>query len=143
MAQLVEFLTNHWVLSLSLVVIVGLLLWTFVQGGVIGAKVKQVDASDAIRLINHEDAVLVDIRSEAEFRQGHILNSMHIPLNDLPKHLKKLQAYKDRPIIALCRTGQRSQSAGATLRKHGFEKVYSLKGGLVAWENASLPLVKK
>lgn len=143
MAQLLEFLANHWTLTVALVAVVGMLLWTFVPGGLGGAGVKQIEPTEATRLINQEDAVVVDIRSEAEFRQGHILNAVHIPISQLGENIKKLQAHKDRPIITLCRTGQRAPSAAATLRKHDFDKVYALKGGLLAWQNANLPLVKK
>ncbi|NIR28005.1 MAG: rhodanese-like domain-containing protein [Gammaproteobacteria bacterium] len=143
MAQLLEFLANNWTLTLALVVIVGMLLWTFVPGGLGGAGVKQIDPTHATRLINHENAVVVDIRSEAEFSQGHVLNAVHLPLSQLSENPKKLEAYKDRPVITLCRTGQRAPGAAATLRKQGFDKVYALKGGLLAWQNANLPLVKK
>lgn len=142
MAQLLEFLAANWALTAALVVILALLLWTFVPGGM-GGGARQIGPVEATRLINHEEALVVDIRGEGEFRQGHILNSVHIPLGQLSENLKKLEGYKDRPIITVCRTGQRSQGAAATLRKRGFEKVYSLKGGLLAWESASLPLVKK
>lgn len=143
MAQLLEFLANHWTLTVAFVVIVGALVWTFVPGGIGSAGVKQIDPTEATRLINHEDAVVVDIRSEAEFKQGHILNAVHLPMSQLSENLKKMEPYKDRPIITLCRTGQRAPGAAGTLRKQGFEKVYALKGGLLAWQNANLPLVKK
>jgi len=141
MEQLLEFLVNHWILTLALVAIVGGLVATFVVGEAQG--VKKVTPVEAIRLINHEDAIVVDIRAEGEYRQGHILNSVHVPFNDLNDRIKKLDSHRERPVIMVCRTGQRSPGAGARLRKHGFEHVYTLKGGLAAWEQANLPVVKK
>lgn len=141
MEQLVEFLGNHWVLTLALTVILALLLASVVYPGARG--VQKVSPMDATRLINHEDAVVLDVRSAGEFGQGHILNAMHIPLSNLSDQIRKLEKYRTRPIITACRTGHQSANAGSALRKQGFEKVYNLSGGMLAWENANLPLTKK
>lgn len=141
MEQLIEFLVNQWVLSVALFVILGLLIGTFVYGGIHGPK--KVNPTDATRLINHEDAVVLDVRGDGEYGEGHILNALHIPSSDLSDRIGKLTKYRDRPIIATCRTGQSSASVCTTLRKHGFEKVYALSGGILAWQNANLPLTKK
>lgn len=141
MEQFLEFVGNHWTLFVALFVILALLIWTVVYAGLQG--VSKVDPLDATRLINHEDAVVLDVRGNDEYKQGHIVNSLHIPLNALANQTHKLEKYKARPIIAICRSGQQSASACATLRQHGFEKVYNLNGGIVAWQNASLPLTKR
>lgn len=137
MAQFVEFLTNHWMLSVAFVVLLGLLVWTSLgyAGGV-----RKVSPLDATRLINSENAIVLDVRGDGEFEQGHIVNALHIPQGSLKDRLDKLEKYKARPIISTCRTGQQSATACSLLRKNGFEKVYSLSGGILAWQNASLPL---
>jgi len=141
MEQLLEFASNHPILSLAFVVIVGLLIWTFIAGAAQG--VSKLSPGDATRLINHEDAVVLDVRVDGEFNRGHILNAVHIPEKALPEQVSKLDKFRDRPIIATCRTGHRSAGACQTLRKNGFQKVYTLNGGILAWENANLPLTKK
>lgn len=139
MAQFVEFVINHWVLSVTFVVLLGLLIWTsFAHAG--GAR--KISPLDATRLINSENAIVLDVRGDGEFGEGHIVNALHIPQGSLKERLDKLEKYKKRPIISTCRTGQQSASACSLLRKNGFEKVYSLSGGILAWQNASLPLTK-
>ena len=105
--------------------------------------VGKLSPTDATRLINHEDAIIVDVRTDGEFNQGHIINAVHIPQKFLDDQLDKLEKYKDRPIITTCRTGQTSARAGGQLKKHGFDKVYHLSGGILAWEGANLPLTRK
>ena len=87
--------------------------------------------------------MVLDVRSDGEFNQGHIVNALNIPQKSIQEQLSKLNKYRDRPIIMACRNGQIASGVGSTLRKNGFEQVYNLAGGLVAWEGANLPLVKK
>lgn len=141
MERLPEFIANHSSLVLAFVVILGMLLWTLWQGASRGLK--KLSPMDATQLINHEDAVVLDVRSDGEFKQGHIINAVNIPQKALEEQLSKLEKYRDRPIITACRNGQIALGVGNRLRKQGFEKVYNLAGGLMAWEGANLPLVKK
>ena len=77
-----------------------------------------------------------------EYSSGHIVNSVHIPLSNLKTRISELNKYKNQKIIVSCRSGNRSSQACASLKKEGFEEVFNLSGGVMAWENASLPLVK-
>lgn len=138
--RLLEFFTNHPGLSMAFFVILGALVWTFVQGRSHG--VKKVNPTDATRLINSENAVVLDIRSDSEFRKGHILNSLHVPQAYVNDQINKLEKYRDRPIITACKTGNDGARVGGMLVRRGFPKVYSLNGGIAAWEAANLPLVK-
>lgn len=141
MERLPEFFSNHSSLAMAFVVILGTLLWTLWQG--LGRGLKKLSPMDATQLINREDAVVVDVRTDGEFNQGHIVNAVNIPKKSIEEQLTKLNKYRNRPIIMACRTGQVASGVGSTLRKNGFEQVYNLAGGLVAWEGANLPLVKK
>jgi len=141
MERLPEFLSNHSSLALAFVVILGSLLWTLWQSR--GGGAKKLSPSDATQLINREDAVVLDVRSDGEFNQGHIVNAVNIPQKSVQEQLSKLEKYRNRPIITACRTGQIGSGVSSALRKNGFERVYNLAGGLVAWEGANLPLVKK
>ena len=141
MERLPEFIANHSSLVLAFVVILGMLIWTLWQGASRGLK--KLSPMDATQLINREDAVVIDVRSDGEFNQGHIVNAVNIPQKSLEEQLSKLEKYRDRPIITACRNGQIALGVGNRLRKNGFEQVYNLAGGLTAWEGANLPLVKK
>jgi len=136
--QLIEFIGNHWVLFLALAAIVALLIYNLA----IGSK-GSVDPAGATDLINHKDAVVVDVRPTADFAKGHIINSLNIPMNGFNKQIGTLQKFKDKPILVTCRSGSQSSAACQRLRKEGFEDVHNLRGGVMAWQNASLPLSKK
>ena len=138
--RVLEFFGNHPGLSMAFFAILGALLWTLFQGRSHG--VRKLNPSDATRLINSDDAVVLDVRSDIEYKQGHILNSVHIPQSYLNDQIQKLEKHRDRPIITTCKTGNDSARVGAELLKRGFSKVYSLNGGIAAWEAANLPLVK-
>jgi len=140
MEQYLEFAGNHiWLVSAFLITL-GALTWNLVSNP--GGKLN-IDPMDATLKINHEDAVVLDIRSMKEFSDGHILNAENVPLNGLSNQLQKLEKHKQRPIIAVCRSGSRSQAACSTLRKAGFEQVFNLRGGMLAWENAGQPVKRK
>lgn len=141
MPQYLEFFQNHALLVLAFFATAAGLVWATVQS-TRGAGHK-LSPADATRLINTEDAVVLDLRSDADFNRGHIVGSVHVPHNQLDEQGQKLEKYKSRPVIAACRTGQQSAGAASALRKKGFEKVYLLGGGILAWEGASLPLTKK
>ena len=102
-----------------------------------------VSPTQATLMINREDAVVLDVREAAEFAQGHIPNSRHVPIGQLEKRLTELEKLKDKPLIVNCASGNRSGSACAVLRKHGFARVVNLTGGVAAWDQAGLPLTRK
>ena len=141
MEKLPEFAVNHWELMLALVVTLAFLL-----NNLFGARLRgyrQIGPAEATGLINHDDALVLDVREDREFQGGHILNAVHIPLGKLAGRLSELEAHKGRPVVAVCRSGHRSASACGILRKNGFEQVHNLAGGVLAWGNANLPLTKK
>lgn len=137
-AQLIEFLGNHWILFMALGVVLGLLTYNLLFG-----DKGSVDPIGATALINQKDAAVVDVRPAADFAKGHIINAVNIPINGFKNQTAVLGKYKERPIIVTCRSGAQSQGACHLLRKAGFPEVYNLKGGVLAWESASLPLTRK
>lgn len=140
MEQLIEFSSNHALLVTAFLAIAGALTWNIFFDPV---NKEAVGPSEGTALINHQEALVLDTRSMTEFKSGHIVNAVNIPLNNLSKQLKTLEKYKDRPVIVCCRSGSRSAMACKTLKKAGFENVHNLKGGIMAWENASLPVKRK
>lgn len=140
MEQFLEFFSNNLILSSIFMAILFLLLIDL-----FGARIKGYGVAgpaEATHLINHEDAVVLDVREDNEFLGGHIVNSIHIPLKFLKDRVNELEKHKSKPIIIGCRSGSRSASACSMLKKHGFENVYNLRGGVMAWQHANLPLTK-
>ena len=120
--------------------IIGALIWSLFAGRSRG--VLRINPMDVTRLINSSDAVVVDVRADAEYRKGHIINAINVPQSQLQAQLTSLDKYKSRPIITVCRNGQESARAGAVLKQQGFDQVHTLSGGLMTWETANLPLAK-
>lgn len=141
MDRYIEFFSNHLILGSAWLAVAGILIYSFFGSRLRGFS--SVNPARATQLINREDAVVLDVREDNEYRDGHIVNSLHIPVNYLKDRLKDLEKYRDKPIIVGCRSGQRSSQACATLKKQGFNAVYNLSGGIMAWKNDNLPLTKK
>ncbi len=138
--EYVDFAIKYWYLFVALVVVLTLLVLGPVTNILHG--IKNVNAWNAVQLINHESAIVVDVGEPHEFKTGHIPRAINIPLAGLGGRVKELEKHKDKPIVLTCKTGNRSGRAAGILRKHGFEKVYTLAGGLMAWEKDNLPVEK-
>lgn len=98
---------------------------------------------EATLLINREDAIVIDVREQGEYAQGHIPNARHVPLGEISRRAGELDKFKSRPVILCCASGTRSASALSQLKKAGFEKLYNLRGGLAEWEKAGQPISRK
>ena len=101
-----------------------------------------VSAQQLVDMVNNSDAVVLDLRDQAEFEQGHIVDSLNIPFANLESRIDELTKYKDKPIVLACKMGQHAGSAGAMLRKAGYENVSRLRGGITEWRGQSMPVVK-
>ena len=136
-----KFLTQN-LLLIGLALGSGLMLiWPMLKRGA-GAGVAQASPTEAVLLINRANAIVLDVRDDQEFAGGHIADAKHIPAAQLEARINELRRYKDRPLIINCQGGVRSAKACDLLRKHEFSKVYNLQGGLNAWIQAKLPVVK-
>jgi len=96
----------------------------------------------ATRLGTSSPPLLVDVREPEEFvsELGHVRGALLVPLDALEHRLPKLAGYADREVVVVCRAGARSASAGAMLRRAGFARVFNLRGGMLAWAAANLPV---
>ncbi len=138
MDQFLEFTSNHMLLVLMLMISFFVLVFSELRRKASGMIA--VDPADAVRLINN-DGVVLDLRSNEAYSRGHIVNAKSIPFDELDAHKSKINAFKNKPIIAVCEAGTTSTRAVTTLRNSGFESVYGLKGGMNAWNQAGLPVV--
>jgi len=137
MEHLNVFVETNWVM---------ILMWVFLLGMIINSFIKSsndISPQQAVQLMSHESGSLVlDVREDSEYQTGHIKDSIHIPMGSLASRVGELEKYKAKNVILGCRSGSRSGRACSILKKHGFEKIYNLRGGVLAWENDNLPMKK-
>jgi rhodanese-related sulfurtransferase len=117
-----------------------MLLWSFFGNRLRG--VKEVDNAGALQLINHKNALILDVREKTEFSAGHIRGAKLIPLNNLKERIGELERYREQPIVVVCRSGNRSSSACVLLGGLEFGQAFNLAGGMMAWQKADLPVEK-
>ena len=116
-----------------------MLVWPMVRRGAGGASVNTLEAT---QLINRQDALVLDVREQAEYAQSHILNARALPLSQLEARIADIEKFKAKPVIVYCATGNRSSTAATVMRKRGFSNVVNLSGGFAAWQQAGLPVQK-
>ena len=136
-----EFIANNFVLFAALAVIIALILRVELKRAMRGFKV--VTSAEAVQLINKEDALVLDVREDNERMHGSIRGARHLALSVLKQRLEELKEFAEKPVIAYCKTGNRSIEACEILKKNNFSNVMSLKGGIEEWRTANLPVVKK
>jgi rhodanese-related sulfurtransferase len=132
----VTFVTENIFLFAIAFVSGAMLLWPIISRR--GAN--GLDTLAATRMINDTDALILDVRAPGEFEAGHLPGARNIPLADLPKRAGELPA--GRPVIVCCNTGATSVRGVGELRKSGRDQVFNLDGGLNAWRQAGLPVVR-
>ena len=141
MEQFIEFANNHLLLVGAFVVVLALVIKAEFdhQSG----KANQMDPTAAIRLMNNEHAVVLDVREATDFNKGHIKNAKNVPMSSLKGQLESLAKHKDKPVLAYCRSGNQSGRACRMLKRSGFSNVHNLAGGILSWQDANLPLTQK
>ena len=138
MALFLEFLLQQWILAAALLVAIGMLLFHETRKAGPALSPQQ-----AINLVNAEDGIFLDLRDGGDFKQGHIVDAMNIPMGKLASRKGELEAYRDRPVILVCKLGQQAGAAAKQLRADGFDQVYKMAGGMLEWSNLQLPTVAK
>ena len=140
MEQLVEYAMRHPLLfwgTVALALAVAAYEFSKARSGG-----QSVGPTDAVRLMN-QGALLVDVRSAAEYDAGHIIDARNVPHDQVASAGDTLKRFKDKVVITCCETGLRSAAASRALREQGFAKVVNLRGGLQGWRAENLPLVKE
>jgi rhodanese-related sulfurtransferase len=132
MERFFEFILNHYIYSLALVVVTYLLIQELFDS--IFKKFSSISPMLAVTKMNDSDTLIIDVREAPDFVQSHIENAVNTPLSKLSEGLKKIAEYKHKPVLIACQNGTRSLSAAKLLTKEGFEQVFVINGGMQAWE---------
>jgi rhodanese-related sulfurtransferase len=135
----VSFIAENWILILVAFASGALLVWPMVNKAAGGATA--VGTSEAVRLINREKGVLIDVGEPGEYAQAHASGARNLPFGQIAGS-KDLPTNKALPVILLCPTGARAGRAAGLLRKAGYDKAVSVAGGNAAWRDAQLPMEK-
>ena len=141
MQEIMQFVSRHPVLSIAWVGLLAAVLVTTFKG--LTSKIKVISRGEATRLINKEEAVVVDLRQRDDFRKGHIAGSVNLlPAEIKANNVGELEKHKDKPIIVVDGSGMQAQEPATSLNKAGFERVFVLKEGIAGWSGENLPLVR-
>ncbi len=134
-----KFLLDNWLLF-ALAAASGAMIFVPALRG--RSQAAGISPSAAVTLINREKAQVVDICDKAEYDAGHLPQAKHIPLADLEAKLASTVKNKNNPLVLVCASGVRSAKAQAIAQKLGYEKAFSLQGGVAAWKAANYPVEK-
>lgn len=141
MSQIIEFVGNHTLLFIAFFVTLGMLIYTEYMR--LSTANTALSPYDATQKMNAGESIFLDVRDESEFKGGHLLNSRSLPVNKLAERLHEIEKFKEKDIVVYCDNGMRASRAVGKLKKAGFSNLFTLAGGLVAWEKANLPTVSK
>lgn len=130
---------NLWIVILFLVVLSVYILFELSQ---YQQNASTVSPQEAVSLTSRQKGLIIDVRDEKAFKEGHIVGAKHISLEKLKSSTKSLARYKQSPIVLYCDNGQQSKTASQFLKQQGFEKPVILLGGFQQWKQESMPVEK-
>jgi len=136
LANLIEFVSNHYVLSSLFVALLILLFITETRKGG-----KSLSNRELTALVNSGEGVVLDVRAKKEFDAGHIVDALNIPYEKLVSRTGELEKHKAKTIIVVDALGQHAGTACRELQKAGFTAA-KLSGGISSWRGDNLPVVK-
>ncbi|MDO6621109.1 MULTISPECIES: rhodanese-like domain-containing protein [unclassified Shewanella] len=141
MQEYIEFFQANPVLSIAWVGLFAAVVVMTIKSAT--SKVSNVNTQELTMLMNKQGAKVVDVRSQDDYRKGHIVDAIHVPLAEIKNNkATALEKFKTSPIITVCAAGMTSSQAAQLLVAQGFENVHNLKGGMGDWQAANLPVVK-
>ena len=141
LSQISEFAGNHPFLVIAFATLLALVFFNELK--IATQRFASLTPAAAVQLMNNEDVVVVDVREPAETVGGKIAKAIQIPSSSMAQRIGELEKHKKKTLLVYDKTGSRAGLACKELSKNGFDKVYSLNGGLAAWQEAHLPLSKK
>ncbi len=141
MTQISEFSVNNPFLVIAFVILLALIFFNEMK--IATQRFASLSPAAAVQLMNSEEVVVLDVREASETVGGKIAKAIQIPVGAVAKRVSELEKHKSKTLLVYDKTGARAGIACKELSKNGFEKVYSLNGGVMAWQDAHMPLSKK
>jgi rhodanese-related sulfurtransferase len=135
-----EFVVQNIGLVALFVVSGAMLVWPELSR-LIGSA-SDIGTLEATRLMNQGSTLILDVGDDKEFASGHLPRSRNIPVRDLAARLEEIAKYREKAVIVAARSNAKASAAVRALKRAGFKTVYQLKGGVPAWQQASLPMEK-
>lgn len=137
MANFTQFLAHEWMLFSAFMALIAVFIMHETRRG--GAAVTPAQLT---RLVNSDEAVVVDVRDAKEYSAGHIVGAINIPHAKISSQLTQLEKHKEKPLIVVCKFGQHAGMVGKVLKTAGYENVSKLSGGMAEWQSSQMPVVK-
>lgn len=138
--QLLQFVEKHWMLCVAFFLVLALIIFEEMRKSIRPAM--SLLPQEVVNLVNHEEALIIDIRDNTAFKNGHILHSMNMSKSEWQRHEKKLLQFKEKNIVIVAVTEEEAKKVAQQLKTQGFTKVFVLAAGINAWQRANLPLIK-
>ena len=132
------FLIEYWYFSVPLFLFLFLFAYSEMNKGG-----KKIEPNELTRLVNKENAILIDLRKKEDYEIGHIMTALNYPHQGFDNQMHELNKFKERPIILVCDMGRNSANIGEKLKKAEFKETFRLKGGMTTWTQENLPTVQK
>ena len=132
------FLIDYWYFSVPLFFFLFLFAYSEMNKG--GTK---IEPNELTRLVNKENAILIDLRKREDYENGHIMTALNYPHQEFDNQMHELDKFKERPIILVCDMGRNSANIGEKLKKAEFKRTFRLNGGMMTWMQENLPVIQK
>ena len=132
------FLIDYWYFSVPLFFFIFLFAYSEMNKGG-----KKIEPNELTRLVNKENAILIDLRKKEDYENGHITTALNYPHQEFDNYMFKLDKFKESPIILVCEMGRNSANIGEKLKKAKFKETFRLNGGMMTWTQENLPIIQK
>jgi rhodanese-related sulfurtransferase len=137
-----EFIMNNLALVALFLASGVMLVWPEIMKLAGGGGGSELGTLEATRLMNQGPSLVLDVRDEKDYAAGHLPRARHMPLKELEGRVAEIAKFKEKPVLVTDKGGSRAGAAVRFLRAQGFKNVFQLKGGVAAWQQASLPVEK-
>lgn len=139
-SQLTQFIIKHWILVSAFAFAFAVLIIEEVRAQ--AGRGESLTPARAVHFINHDNAVIFDLRDVNAFREGHIVGAKNFPASEFDRHEQKWEQYRLQSVILVDAMGLKTSVIATRLKKSSFEKVFFLKGGMSGWKSAEMPVIK-